>query len=364
MRFPTSAVQITPAFLTSILKSAGALGRASVTAIDVEPLAAETSFNAQLARVYLTYDRQEPKAPRSVIAKLPTANPELQQHAAVFQPGAKETWFYRYGAARSPLNVPRCYFNAVHDATGESVLLLEDLAPADTGDWAAGVALDEAKLALRSLARLHAAWWAADPTAEQELAQLMDNSNEEQDLVERLYRKAWPRFLESATFDIPDKVAEFGEHLVDRISAAEALLDHSPLTLIHGDFRLGNILFGTRDGEPACWVIDWEDIMLWNGMFDVAWFLGGCLRVADSDEEGRLVQGYHQELTRQGVGTYPWTQCYQDYRCAMLSAFVQGVLTAVPPQADDEYGHRLAHAVGERFTLACQRLRLYELIPV
>jgi hypothetical protein len=363
MRTPVRPEQVTPDFLTAILRSLGLLHRAVVTATTVESLAAKTSFNAQLARVYLTYDRRERDAPRSLIAKLPTLKADLHQRAAVFQPGAKESWFYRHGAARTPLNVPRCYFNAVDDATGESALLLEDLAPAYTGDWVEGVSEDEAELALRSLARLHAAWWATDPAAEPELARLMDSPKEEQDLVERLYGEAWPRFLESTVFDIPETVREFGEHLLGRISATEAMLEHSPRTLLHGDFRLGNILFDVRAGEPACWVIDWEDITLWNGMFDVAWFLGGCLRVADRDEEERLVRSYHAALTREGVEGYPWTQCYDDYRRAMLSAFVQGVLTAVPEETGDGYAQRLAHVVGERFISACQRWRLYELLP-
>jgi thiamine kinase-like enzyme len=252
----------------------------------------------------------------------------------------------------------------VASASGESVLLLEDLTPAHTGDWVDGVTLGKAELALRSLARQHAAWWGTDPAEEPELAQLIDNLKEEQDLVERLYAEGWPRFLESDTFEIPDDVRAFGEHLVSRISAAEAMLDHSPRTLVHGDFRLGNLLFGERDGEPTCWVIDWEDITLWNGMFDVAWFLGGCLRVEESGEEKRFLQLYHQALTHEGVKSYSWAQCYQDYRWAMCGAFVQGVLTAVPPETEDGYAHQLARAIGERFIVACQRQRLHELMPL
>jgi aminoglycoside phosphotransferase (APT) family kinase protein len=197
---------------------------------------------------------------------------------------------------------------------------------------------------------------------------LIDNIPEAQDLVDQLYRRAWPLFLERATFAISDDVRQFGERLVGRVPAAEGLLDQSPKTLMHGDFRLGNVLFGsrangTRDGESVCWVIDWEDVMLWNGMFDVAWFLGGCLRVEDGAEEEGLVRRYHRALIQEGVDEYSWSQCYGDYRRAMLSAFVQGVLTATPSESCDEYARDLAHVVGERFVRACQRLRLYELLP-
>jgi hypothetical protein len=344
------------------------LRQATVSTVRAEPLEGRVSFNAQLARLWLTYNRPEVGAPRSLIAKLPTGNVELHQNAVVFRPGVKECWFYQHGASRTLLDVPKCYYSTVDDATGESFLLLEDLAPARAGDWVDGISIEEAALALRTLARLHAAWWMTDPAAEPELARLIDNPQEAQNLVDQLYQQAWPLFLERATFEISDDVRQFGERLIGRVPAAEGLLDQSPQTLIHGDFRLGNMLFGTRangtrGGKPVCWVIDWEDVMLWSGMFDVAWFLGGCLRLEDSAEEEGLVRRYHRALTHAGVGDYSWAQCYDDYRLAMLSAFVQGVLTAVPPEGCDQYARDLAHVVGERFVKACQRQRLYELLP-
>lgn len=361
---PASPAQITPAFLTHRLRAAGVLRQAAVTAIQLEPIAAKAGFNAQLARLRLSYSAHEAQAPHSIIAKLPTVQAALHQHAAVFRPGTKECWFYRHGAARTPVCVPRCYYGAVDAAAGESFLLLQDLAPARTVDWVDGASPAETDLALQTLARLHAAWWDVDPASDRELARLVDPSGAEQDLVERLYRQAWPRFLASAEFEIGDDVRQLGERLVGHIAAAEALLDGSPRTLVHGDFRLGNLLFGTHRGVPACWVIDWEDILLWNGMLDVAWFLGGCLPLQASDREKGLVRRYHRALTREGVNGYAWAQCYHDYRCAMLSCFVQGILSAVPPGTGDAYDRALARVLGERFTAASRRLRLDELLPV
>ena len=203
MQIPKTPSQITTQFLTSVLRSAGVLHQATVSSIRVKPLLAKTSYNAQMARLHLAYERREDEAPHSLIAKLPTTDTDLHQNAAVFRPGAKESWFYQHGAARSPLNVPRCYFNAVASAYNESVLLLQDLAPAQTGDWVDGVSLEQAELALRAIARQHAAWWAVDPTTEPELADLMDNLEAEQDLVDRLYAEAW----EAATGEWPHETA-------------------------------------------------------------------------------------------------------------------------------------------------------------
>jgi aminoglycoside/choline kinase family phosphotransferase len=275
----------------------------------------------------------------------------------------RECWFYRIGAARTPVNIPRCYYNAVDAATGESFLLLEDLAPARTGNRMNGASLEEAELALQSLAQLHASWWAVDPKAEPELMQLMDNSQDAQALVGQLYQEAWSRFLERHADQVQDDIRKFGTGLVDHIPEAEALLDASPRTLIHGDFRLENMLFGARHRHPVCWIIDWEDVILWNGMFDVAWFLGGCLPVEESDKEENLLRFYHRALTHAGVEGYSWEQCYRDYRCAMITGFVQGILTITSLETGDIYAQNLARVIAERFMMACSRLRLDELLP-
>jgi len=57
LNLPDKPAQITPAFLTSILRSAGVLRQASIVAVAIDPLVGRTRYNAQLARVQLTYDR-------------------------------------------------------------------------------------------------------------------------------------------------------------------------------------------------------------------------------------------------------------------------------------------------------------------
>lgn len=353
---PPTPAAITPAFLTHIL-------HATVTAVEIEPLAAMNAFNAQVARLRLAYDRPEPNMPGSLIAKLPTPNTALQQNASVFRPGLKENWFYRRGAGRTPVNVPRCYYNAVDPATGESFLLLEDLAPARPGSRLEGASLDQARLALQALARLHAAWWeagpAGGPAADPELAQMLDNTGEADDLVGRLYARAWPRFVEKAPLPVPEDVRRFGESLLGRIAFVENLLNSSPQTLIHGDFRLENMLFGELEGQPACWIIDWEDLCLANGMLDAAWFLGGCLPLERIDREEELLHEYQRALTAAGVQGYAWEQCMADYRRAMVSNFVQGILTVVSLLGDGSaHALRLARVLSERWMAACRRLDL------
>jgi len=247
--------QLTPDFLNSVLKSWIDPDQATIIDIRQEQLTGATRFNAVLLRLYLEYDRPTTRTPQLLIAKLPTTRTDLHDRASVFQPGSRENWFYRTGAPQSSMHVPRCYLNESNPSTGESVLLLEDLAPASSSSWLEGATLEQAKLSLGSLACLHAQWWGQTKSEEiQELNQMLsDNSDGEQNLVQELYDSAWPRFLNQRRDALPDEVRRFGEAIVGNMKRVDDLSDQGPMTLVHGDYRLGNILFGSKDRNSICW---------------------------------------------------------------------------------------------------------------
>jgi thiamine kinase-like enzyme len=333
---------------------------ATIAAIHLEQLDSEARYNAILLRLTMTYDRTVASGPQSVIAKLPTAKSELHERATVFQPGTRENWFYRSGAPASPVLVPSCYLNDVHHSTNESVLLLEDLAPAQPGSWLGGASPEQAALALESLARLHARWWGqADCDEIRELNQLIAASfDKEQNLVQELYYSAWPEFLRQQADAIPADVRQFGDAIIGNMKRVDDLSKMGPATLVHGDYRLDNILFGRRDGKLVCWVIDWEDVYFGNAMIDLTWFIGGCLLVEDSQDEIDPLRHYHQVLIDEGVRDYNWAACFDDYRRSMCTSFVQGVLSATLDQGASEYDQKLSRVIAQRFVSAAQRLNL------
>ena len=359
-------LQLTPEFLNTLLGLPARPDRAQIVDIRQEEIRAAVQFNAVLVRIHLTYDRPGTGTPDSLIAKLPKEEVELYEleRSRVFQPGTRENWFYRSGAANSPVLVPRCYFNETYPATGESVLLLEDLAPGRPGNWIKGATLEQAELALDSLAGFHAYWWGGGGRIEiQELTQLIsDNWDEEQNLVQGLYDEAWPKFQAQRDVALPEDVLRFGEAIVNNMVQVDALADLGPKTLVHGDYRLDNILFGSKDGESACWVVDWEDVYFGSGMIDVSWFLGGCLPVESSQYEKDLLRGYHKALIAAGVTDYPWESCFEDYRRGMCSSYVQGILSATLDEEASNDNRQLAWVVADRFIAAAQRLGLAALM--
>lgn len=355
--------QISPSAISTALRAAGVIDQGAVTSLELEPIQEHSAFNAQLVRLYLSYDLQKTGAPKSLVAKLPTARAELHENAAVFQPGLKECWFYRVGASQTPLHVPHCYYNMVDPATGASILLLQDLAPARAGNQLAGASVDHAKLALQAAARLHGAWWQNELLEELfDTGELGAPADAAQDFVAQLFRQSWPRFVANSQGDMPPNVRRFGDYLATHMSELAVLGQDSPKTLTHGDYRLDNMLIHGVGEESTCWVIDWEDIDFGTNMWDVAWFIGGCLDVRARHVEQTLLQCYYDALVAQGVSRYTWPECQNSYRYNMCSAFVQGVLMATSAPPNNEYATKLAHTIGQRFVDACQRLRLHEFI--
>src|SRR5262249_28237387 len=137
-----------------------ALG-APVTSVASEPIAAGTGFLGKLVRLTPRYGKEAADRPRSLIAKLPTLDAGVRQLAMMFRFYEREVRFYRQLADRVSLRVPRAHHIGFDPASGDFVLLLEDMAPARIGDQLEACSTEEARLAVHDVAALHAGWWAS-----------------------------------------------------------------------------------------------------------------------------------------------------------------------------------------------------------
>ena len=109
LEIPAGPQELTPDWLTRALRQSGAIGSASVVSFDAKIIGEGAGFMGQLVQVKLTYDRPEPGAPRSLIAKFPAAAPENREVAEFFRFYEREVRFYEQIAKTVELRVPRCY---------------------------------------------------------------------------------------------------------------------------------------------------------------------------------------------------------------------------------------------------------------
>jgi len=262
-----------------------------------------------------------------VVVKLPSDDPISRATGAAQQCYRKEVEFYRQVVATVAIRTPRCWLADIDDAGQEFFLVMEDVTPAVQGDQLTGCTIDQATLVLAELAKLHAPRW-GDP-ALGDLAFLADSISERAANFQALYAAVWPAFRERYAARLSSELLAVTERFAPRVGAW-VLGTEGPRTVMHGDYRLDNMLFGTGSGAPPLAVVDWQTVARGLGTADAAYFLGAGLLVDDRRAHERaLLRGYWEALSAQGVKDYAFDTCWRDYRRTAFSGIVIAVIASM-----------------------------------
>lgn len=297
-------------------------------------------------RLQLTWEPPDGGVP-SLLVKLPAADPRSREAARVVRAYEKEVRFYQVLAPTLPVRVPRCWHADLDEGDPTHfVLCLQDLWPARTGDQLAGCTPADARAAVGELARLHAARW-GDP-ALRSLPWLTQDPTANAAFLRQLLPSLWAGFEDRYADRLVPEVRAAGTQLLGRL---DGYLEPSstPGTVLHGDFRLDNLLFDHGDGaERRCAVVDWQTCRLGPGPEDLAYFLGASLLPEDRERlEAGLVETYHAELRALGVSELPLSACWVDYRRGAWGGLVMAFAAAMLVQRTDR-GDRMFLCMAER----------------
>ena len=319
MEIPAGPEDLSADWLTSALRKGGAISKASVTSFECGPLGEGGGHYGQIARLRLGYELEEAGAPHSLVAKFSSATPKMRERPNTIAAYEREVRFYQNLVHQTSLPTPTCYYSDVNTETGFHILLLEDLAPARSRSRVAGCSLEHAELAIHQIANFHATWWET-PQLE-EICWLTDVDFDAVALSNP-HDRWWPDFLRQAEHHLPDHIKEIGERLGHHRADILRHFRTSPRTLLHGDYSLDNLIFGTPEGGVTFAVVDWQRIGRGRGISDVAWFLGDNLHPEDRRAiEMEILRAYYQILVDNGVQTYTFEQCLHDYRLSLLNRF-------------------------------------------
>ncbi|HEX9856127.1 MAG TPA: aminoglycoside phosphotransferase family protein [Acidimicrobiia bacterium] len=215
---------------------------------------------------------------------------------ASYDPTAREIMFFERCAADTPLRLPDFVAGAVDHEADRGVVVLEYLADLRQGDVLAGCTRAEAITLARMLARLHAAWWGADDAATSALAELGDDTMASGPGIRE--DRLGP-FLNRHGGSLPWSMRELLEDLPNRLALAYQKLRMGPITLIHRDWHLDNVLFAPS-GEP--FVIDWQGAAVGPPATDLARFMVECLTAEQHRSYGsEALLTYVEELARRGI---------------------------------------------------------------
>lgn len=301
---PSSPSQLTPEWLSAVLG-------VEISAVRVEAIG--TGQTAATYRVTPTYLRSE-ALPRSFVAKLPSQQLDVRERVALGY--RAEHAFYTRVADTVTIPLPQVFHCDISSDGAEFVLLLSDLAPAIQGDQIGGCDDTEALLAVEALAGLHGPRWCdpawlsfsgiAMPKADADFARGMG----------ALAQIA----LEKTLSGLGDRIGTQDRAVLT--ASANLIepwlgLDSERFCLLHGDYRLDNLLFDSE--KSAVTVVDWQTLTVGLPARDLAYFLGTSMDPPARERgEARLVGAYHRRLLTCGVLDFSFEQCWTDYRIGML----------------------------------------------
>jgi thiamine kinase-like enzyme len=312
-----------------------ALGTGPIASFSTEPIG--TGQMSESHRITLSYaaDAREPRGPETIVLKLAAADTASRAAGIGLGIYAREVRFYDELAPRVGGPLPHCSLALFDDSEGWFTLLLEDARDAEPGDQIAGCSVAQARLALAALARLHA------PVLGDQTLAASDWLNRPSPVNQALVAQLLPGFLERYGERVAPEHSALCERFVERLDAW--LADRrGPQGLVHGDFRLDNLLFGSRESAKELTVVDWQTVGWGGAMTDAAYFIGGGLRLAERRRHERELLGeYHAALRAQGIESISWELCWEEYRrhtfAGVLMAIIASMLVERTERGDEMF---------------------------
>ena len=337
---------LTPTWLDRALDLSGPR---SVTGLEQRPLG--TGQMCDSHRIRLTH---ADGTGSSLIAKFPSSDPSSRSTGLLLRAYEKEIRFYQQLAPTLPVRTPTAHVAAIDADSGSFVLLLDDLDPARPGDQLAGCDLTAARAALGELVGLHAPRW-GDP-ALADIEWLVGDRGPARDMMIGLLGSMWTGFVDRYRDRLEAHVLEAGAIVFDRLEAFYR--DREPTTIIHGDFRLDNLMFHP-DGTVT--VLDWQTCTVGPGPADAAYFVGaGLLPELRRAHEVELFEHYHRGLVDAGV-VVDRDDCWSAYRRGTWAGLVMAVGASMLVERT-ERGDDMFMAMASRHALQALDLDAGELL--
>ncbi|EHI14916.1 phosphotransferase family protein [Mycolicibacterium thermoresistibile] len=353
LSIPSGPAEVTPEWLSTVLSADGTPVR--VRSVDVVPIG--TGQTGATYRLTVGYETERADLPPTFAIKLPAQDESVRERVALGY--RAEHAFYTRVAAHMAIPVPHCYHCEIGGDGAEFAMLMADMAPAVQGDQIVGCSPAEARLAVTALAGLHGPSW-CDP-------QWADVPGIAMPKPDDAAAEGLGEIAEMAADITIDKLGprmrpEDRETTLTAMSMVTAWLrtEKSRFALMHGDYRLDNMLFDPDRTRVT--VVDWQTMGAGLPARDLSYFLGtSLLPEVRSEVERDLVEVYHRALRSHGVADYDSETCWRDYRLGMLQVPLLTVL-GFAFAASTERGDDMMLTMLERGGRAIRELDSLELV--
>ena len=372
---PESAAAVTVDWIQQALAAGGALDIPTLEDVVVEPIGTGLGLLADILRCHLTYHdgvgesigRGTPdvgsarsKAPATVIVKLPSSELKSRRLCKRFSLYKREYDYYRRLAPHVPLRTPTLLYGDYEPRNDRFVLVLEDLRAMATADQIVGASAEQAKRAIRGIAKLHGHYW--NKVDQPALSGFRDElSPKYRPLVQIVYLANLLPTLHRFGGVFSKETRRFAETYGPRVAEHMGVLAAGPKTFTHGDFRLDNMFFGEKEDFA---VIDWQVSGIQSSLYDVAYFLATSVSSDVRRQiEREALEEYHDVVRGMGVRDFTFEECWRLYRHNIVGRLVTAIITYGGLDLNDERSYQLAEISLRRTLTAIEDLDAGELLP-
>lgn len=292
---PETLADVTAEWIRSALAEGGRFG-SGVGDVSIEAMPESKGLIGDLATVHLGDVAQG--SPDTLVLKLPARNPGSRQIGSMLDAYQRESAFYEHVAAASDHSAfAACFYNG-RDIERDRWALLVEFVDADEFDFFAGATEQQASAAIDALAALHASWW----NGATEFAWMPGFDRSGVGGLQPHWIQSLPAFVERYGHVLPGETAAWVLEFAPRLAAWSAAAAEEPLTLVHADYRIDNLLFR----GDAVTIVDWQTAMRAPAAMDVSCFIATSLTVDERrGREAALIDGYLSGLAAHGVDVDP-----------------------------------------------------------
>ncbi len=358
---PATMDEVTSEWLTAALRQGGCISHATVTASPRVQIGQGVGILGELARITLEYDHAEPGAPRTLIAKIPTADPGGREIAQMLGFYEKECRFYSEVGDRVGIRTAHCYYAGRDPENVQFIILMEDLSGLPIGDQVVGATVDDCRRLVTEVAKLHAKWW---NSAELAALDWIPFGNAP---IIKFAALAYAQSLEPFLANFGDRLTgeqqEMALKFLPRMNPMQDYFVGAPYTLCHGDLRLDNVFWGSPDNTSAVTLLDWQIAIKARGTYDIGYFMSQSVdpEIRAACEED-LLRDYVLALNDGGVKGYSFDQAWDDYRLTTMFCFTYPVTSCGSIDLANERGLQLATKMLDRSLSAITALKAYEVL--
>lgn len=317
--FPAHPDSVTADWLNDVLEGTSALAQGPVETLSWVPIG--TGQVGDSVRFELVHAGE---GTSSLAAKFAAEDQVSRSTAQMMRLYEKEVRFYTEISPHLSARLPTAYACEVSADGSECLLLFEDLGPARGGNQIEGCEVEDARAAIRQAAAIHAPSWQRDDLIGKEWLQTPPAIAAQ---VAAMYPQAQATFAQRYGKLLEPEYMDLCERFAPHFDALSAYSKPAQC-LVHGDFRLDNMLFDICGGAERVAILDWQTVTVGKAMTDIGYFLGTgighALRRAHEDE---LLELYLSEMQDRGV-VLSRAEIWRDYRIGALSGLATGVFSA------------------------------------